>query len=331
MEPMLVGGERRPSASGAILEVFNPANSELIACVPDADAQDAEDALAAADAARSSWARTPLHERVVIVHRFLALVGERREELAELLTLETGKPIRESYEEVDEICAVFRAFAERVGNAMYGIATQLDLQHGLAEDYLLTRREPLGVVVAILPFNFPIEMYAHKVGAGTSCWQRRGGQAERGDAADGATRHRVASRMRCTRWRAPVPDRTRRGGRGGAREKSARRCDHDDRKHRGGHARVRDRRQASRARVPRAWRQRSADRPSRRRSRPGRQHDRIRADAERGTVLLGEQADDRSQGGARRVLHRATSHQALRRLVTRRSVLRRDEARHGHK
>jgi succinate-semialdehyde dehydrogenase/glutarate-semialdehyde dehydrogenase len=164
MEPMLIGGQRRPSASGAILEVFNPANSELIACVPDADAQDADDALAAADGARSSWARTPLHERVAIVHRFLALVGERRGELAELLTLETGKPIRESYEEVDETCAVFRAFAERVGNAMYGIATQLDLQQGLADDYLLTRREPLGVVVAILPFNFPIEMYAHKVG-----------------------------------------------------------------------------------------------------------------------------------------------------------------------
>jgi succinate-semialdehyde dehydrogenase / glutarate-semialdehyde dehydrogenase len=164
MELMLVSGERRPSTSGASLDVFNPATSELIASVPDADAQDAEQALAAASAARLPWARTPLHERVDIVHRFIALVQERRDQLADLLTQETGKPIREAHEEVDETCTVFRAFAERAGHAMYGIATQLDLQLGLADDYLVTRREPLGIVVAILPFNFPIEMYAHKVG-----------------------------------------------------------------------------------------------------------------------------------------------------------------------
>jgi succinate-semialdehyde dehydrogenase/glutarate-semialdehyde dehydrogenase len=118
--------------------------------------------LAAALLARSAWVHTPLYERVAIIHRFIAVVQERRDELARLLTMETGKPIRESYEEVDETCAVFRAFAECVGQAMYGIATQLDLQAGLANDYL-PRREPLGIVVAILPFNFPIEMYAHKV------------------------------------------------------------------------------------------------------------------------------------------------------------------------
>jgi acyl-CoA reductase-like NAD-dependent aldehyde dehydrogenase len=164
MELMLVSGERRPSASGAVMDVFNPATAELIGRVPDADVSDAHKVLAAAQLARSAWAQTPLHERVAIIHRFIAVVQGRRDELARLLTMETGKPIRESHEEVDETCAVFRAFAECVGQAMYGIATQLDLQAGLADDYLLTRREPLGIVVAILPFNFPIEMYAHKVG-----------------------------------------------------------------------------------------------------------------------------------------------------------------------
>jgi succinate-semialdehyde dehydrogenase / glutarate-semialdehyde dehydrogenase len=164
MELMIVGGERRPSASGATLEILDPATSDVIGSVPDADASDAAEALEIADGARRAWATTPLHERVGIVRRFVALVQERRTELATLLTLETGKPIRESYDEVDETCAIFQGFAECVGQAMYGMATQLDAQAGLAGDYLVTRREPLGVVVAILPFNFPVEMYAHKVG-----------------------------------------------------------------------------------------------------------------------------------------------------------------------
>lgn len=164
MELMIVGGERRPSASGATLEVVNPATAEVIGSVPDAAVSDAAEALAIADGAKRAWAATPLHERVAIVRRFVALVRERRTELATLLMRETGKSIREAGEEVDETCTIFQGFAECAGPAMYGMATQLDAQAGLAGDYYVTRREPLGVVVAILPFNFPIEMYAHKVG-----------------------------------------------------------------------------------------------------------------------------------------------------------------------
>jgi acyl-CoA reductase-like NAD-dependent aldehyde dehydrogenase len=163
MELMLVEGDLRPAASGATLEVSYPGTLEPFESVPDATAEDAAAAMAYAAAHKKQWARTPLHERIAMVDRFLAKLMEGREELARIITMETGKPIAEGRDEVDTAYWVFRGYSERVGPAMYGMATELDLQAGLPGDYMITRREPLGVVVAILPFNFPIEMYAHKI------------------------------------------------------------------------------------------------------------------------------------------------------------------------
>jgi succinate-semialdehyde dehydrogenase / glutarate-semialdehyde dehydrogenase len=163
MQQMIIGGRACGSSTGATLEVVNPATSEVFEEVPEASLDDAVRALETAAASRLLWAKTPLHERVAAIHRFLALLEDRRSELAMLVTLETGKTLRESDEEVTDTAAVFRGFAERAASALYGMAAQLDMQVGLESDYLITRREPLGVVVAILPFNFPIEMYAHKV------------------------------------------------------------------------------------------------------------------------------------------------------------------------
>ncbi len=163
MELMLLEGETREAASGSTLEVSNPATLDALESVPDATPEDAAAAMRYAADNKKRWARTPLHERIAMVDRFLVLLRERHEELARIITLETGKPITEGEDEVDTAYWVFRGYNERVGPAMYGMATELDLQAGLPGDYMITRREPLGVVVAILPFNFPIEMYAHKV------------------------------------------------------------------------------------------------------------------------------------------------------------------------
>jgi succinate-semialdehyde dehydrogenase / glutarate-semialdehyde dehydrogenase len=163
MELMYVGGEARSSSSGGVMEISNPATLESYESVPDATPEDAAAAIDIAAEGRRRWAKTPLHERIAMTDRFLKLLMERRSELARIVTLETGKPIAESEDEVDTTYWIFRGFSERVGPAMYGMATELDLQPGLPGDYMITRREALGVVVAILPFNFPIEMYAHKV------------------------------------------------------------------------------------------------------------------------------------------------------------------------
>lgn len=163
MQSMLIGGAPRNSSTGQTIEVINPATSEAFDEVPEASLDDVRQALEIASAGRLAWTRVPLYERVAAIHRFLRILEDRRPELAMLVTLETGKTLRESDEEVADTAAVFRGFAERAPTALYGMAAQLDMQAGLESDYLITRREPLGVVVAILPFNFPIEMYAHKV------------------------------------------------------------------------------------------------------------------------------------------------------------------------
>jgi succinate-semialdehyde dehydrogenase / glutarate-semialdehyde dehydrogenase len=163
MELMLLGGEMRGAASGSTIEVLNPATLDAFDSVPDATTEDAVAAMAYASDNKKRWARTPLHERIAMVDRFLVMLRDHHEELARIITMETGKPIAEGEDEVDTAYWIFRGYNERVGPAMYGMATELDLQAGLPGDYMITRREPLGVVVAILPFNFPIEMYAHKV------------------------------------------------------------------------------------------------------------------------------------------------------------------------
>lgn len=163
MELMLLGGEAREAASGGTLEVSYPATLDPFDSVPDATPEDAAAAMLYAVNGKKRWARTPLHERIAMVDRFLVMLRERHEELAKLITMETGKPIAESEDEVDTAYWVFRGYSERVAPALYGMATELDLQPGLPGDYLITRREPLGAVVAILPFNFPLEMFAHKV------------------------------------------------------------------------------------------------------------------------------------------------------------------------
>ena len=205
MELMLLEGETREAASGSTLEVSNPATLDALESVPDATPEDAAAAMRYAADNKKRWAQTPLHERVAIIHRFIAVVQERRDELARLLTMETGKPIRESHEEVDETCAVFRAFAECVGQAMYGIATQLDLQAGLADDYLAHPTRAARHRGGDPAVQLPDQTYAHKVGPALLARQRRGGQAQRGDAPSPSLGQRVAGPVRGGRVRRVSP------------------------------------------------------------------------------------------------------------------------------
>src|SRR4051794_5419880 len=123
MELMLLEGEKREAASGSTLEVCNPATSDVFASVPDGTAQDAAAAMGYASDNKKRWARTPLHERIAMVDRFLVMLRERHEELARIITMETGKPIAEGEDEVDTCYWIFRGYNERVGPSMYGMAT----------------------------------------------------------------------------------------------------------------------------------------------------------------------------------------------------------------
>jgi acyl-CoA reductase-like NAD-dependent aldehyde dehydrogenase len=158
--PLYLAG--RPQATGATLEVFDTWSGERTAVVSAADADTVERAIAAAHDARGTMAAlAPYARRDVLEHcvrRFL----ERREELAQLLCTEAGKPIRDARGEVDRLVDTFRIAAgeaTRIGGEV--IELQVSARaHGYRG---MTRRVPIGACSFITPFNFPLNLVAHKV------------------------------------------------------------------------------------------------------------------------------------------------------------------------
>ena len=159
---MYAKGNWNASKDGKTLEVYNPATNEVIGTVPQATSQDIEEVLDAAQKAKKDWARTPVWKRAEILRRFSDLVEQKRDELATLLSKEIGKPIEQAGWEIDTAVRLFRAFPEHA-KMLYGLNIPLDHQAGNENDVYLTRKEPLGVVVGIIPFNFPVDLFSHKV------------------------------------------------------------------------------------------------------------------------------------------------------------------------
>jgi acyl-CoA reductase-like NAD-dependent aldehyde dehydrogenase len=157
---MIIGGKKVDSRNGRTLQVFNPATGELLDTVPDAAEEDIREAVELSLEGKKVWGNTPLFKRSEILRKFLEIVEERKNELAVLLSTETGKTVRESAAEVDTLLRVFRGYIEKA-NHFYGI-TVPDSQAGLENDIIFTRREPLGVIVLVIPFNFPIDLFSHK-------------------------------------------------------------------------------------------------------------------------------------------------------------------------
>lgn len=143
-------------------EITSPATGELLERLPDTPLAAVDAAVARAVDAQRRWARVPRHERAAIMCRYADSARAHAEELAELLSREHGKPLQQSRDEVELHCRLFEGFAHRV-IAFEERAVFLDSQKGLERDLQITRHEPLGVVAGIIPFNFPIELYAHKV------------------------------------------------------------------------------------------------------------------------------------------------------------------------
>jgi acyl-CoA reductase-like NAD-dependent aldehyde dehydrogenase len=142
--------------------ISNPATGEPVGELEVTPASRIDETLAAAHVAQRSWARTPRHRRYAVMLRFADLLDERSAPIARLLTAESGKSFEQTAGEVALCARLFRGFAERM---MAGTdeARFLDSQPGSEDDLVITRQEPLGVVAAIIPFNFPVELFGHKV------------------------------------------------------------------------------------------------------------------------------------------------------------------------
>lgn len=155
---LLVGGWRE-AEGGRTFAVDDPSTGRAIAEVADASPRDAEAALAAAHAAQLRWGRTAPRERSDILRRTYELMIERAEHLALLMTLEMGKPLAESRAEVVYAADYLRWFSEE--------AVRINGRWSQAPDgasRIWTMRKPVGPVLLVTPWNFPLAMGTRKLG-----------------------------------------------------------------------------------------------------------------------------------------------------------------------
>lgn len=145
-----VAGEWRRSAASRFLDVVNPATGELLGQVPISTASDVDAAVEAAAAAFPEWRRTPPEDRVQFLFKMKQLFEEHLEEIAEILTKENGKTLAESRGELRRVIENVEV-ACGIPMLMQGYNLE-DVAQGIDEIMI---RQPLGVVAAISPFNFP--------------------------------------------------------------------------------------------------------------------------------------------------------------------------------
>jgi malonate-semialdehyde dehydrogenase (acetylating) / methylmalonate-semialdehyde dehydrogenase len=145
-----IGGEWRASQAREQLDVPNPATGEVLARVPAGAPEDVQAAVRAAAAAFPGWRRTPPEDRIQLLFRFKRLLEEHFEELARTITIENGKTLAESRGEVQRSIENVEV-ACGIPSLMQGYNLE-DIAAGIDEIMI---RQPLGVVAAITPFNFP--------------------------------------------------------------------------------------------------------------------------------------------------------------------------------
>ncbi len=156
---LLIDGVWRPSSSGATLPVHDPATGGTLTHVADGTVDDGKAALDAAVAAQAAWAATPPRDRGEILRRAYELLIARADDFAMLMTLEMGKTLAEAKGEVLYGAEFFRWFSEE--------AVRISGRWSVAPNgatRLLTMKQPVGPVLMITPWNFPLAMGTRKIG-----------------------------------------------------------------------------------------------------------------------------------------------------------------------
>ncbi len=155
---LFVGGEWQDAEGGATLGASSPATGEPLGDVAQAGPADADRAVGAAKAAFRGWAAATAFERADALRRVAAAAERRRDELARACTLDQGKPITESYDEVDELVAMLR------GSAEDGLRLEGSIPPSMTPGaHVLLMRRPKGPVAVITPWNWPYTMPAEIV------------------------------------------------------------------------------------------------------------------------------------------------------------------------
>ncbi|MCA9243605.1 MAG: aldehyde dehydrogenase family protein [Phycisphaerales bacterium] len=160
VQPMWLAGER--TLSGQTLDVHNKFTGDRIAVVARASANDVRAAIAAAERAFEQTRDMPAFTRQAILQQLVRHIEERREELCRTVCLDAGKPIKDARGEVTRTIDTFRVAAEEA-TRLRGEYDPLDISPRAEGCESITRRFPIGPCGFITPFNFPLNLAAHKV------------------------------------------------------------------------------------------------------------------------------------------------------------------------
>jgi acyl-CoA reductase-like NAD-dependent aldehyde dehydrogenase len=161
VKTLLINGEWRASADGAQFAVTNPANGDVVAHISLATVDDTRAALRAAEAAFPIWSEMPARDRARLMRRAMDIFRAEIDHAARLLTLEHGKPLNDSLKECRYSADVIDFYADE--------ARRIDGTHfagDLGPTHSFVLKQPIGVVAAITPWNFPVDLLAWKLGPG---------------------------------------------------------------------------------------------------------------------------------------------------------------------
>ena len=154
----LINGAWDPARDGGCFDVVNPANQQVIAQVANCGAVETAAAIEAASAAQVDWAKRPAKEKAYLLRCWFDLVMAQQEPLAQLLTLEQGKPLAEARAEIAYGASYIEWFGEEA-KRIYGDT----IPQPSADKRIITLKQPIGVVACITPWNFPNAMLARKI------------------------------------------------------------------------------------------------------------------------------------------------------------------------
>jgi len=161
-ETLLLNGRWQANASGETLAVINPAYGRPMGAISVASGDDVDAAVRAAEAAFPRWAATSGRERAALMHRAMDIFrSQYLESCARLMTEENGKPLNDSYKEVQYSADVIDFYADEARRIQ---GTHFAGDMGATHSFVW--KQPLGVVAAILPWNFPVDLLAWKIGPG---------------------------------------------------------------------------------------------------------------------------------------------------------------------
>jgi len=158
IHPVYVNGEWIEAEDSSVLTVVNPANGEVIGAVPNCGTDEAKRAVSAAYEALSSWSKKTAAERGELLQQWYRLIDQEKEAIGEIMTREQGKPLQEAIGEVSYANSFISWYAEE-GKRIYGETIPASHEN----KRLLVLKQPVGVVAAITPWNFPAAMITRKV------------------------------------------------------------------------------------------------------------------------------------------------------------------------